>query len=436
MIFLGQASNYRGAKIWQHLFAHGTKRDLVALRTALAERYQSSPERVQLYHTGRSALAAAILSVAPSGTNVIVPGLTCIAVVRAVRAAHSTPTYVDINPKTLQYDFPSLEKTLKALSQSTPIDKTDKVCYNGIILAQNTLGLPLDAAKLEQLAQKYHFAIIEDLAHSAGRYYRDGREIGTIGVATALSFGKGKAIDTIEGGAAILRQTQLVFRSSPRKQPYLADRWRDRWYPILGWFARGFWHLGLGRLWLGLCLKLHFIQRSADATLDLDRTLTSWQAKLALKQLPQLPRTPLRCPYYVQHRAELLQKLSRSGYELAEIWYDVPVSPARYAKEAKFSVNTCPNTIWAAEHLINLPTWYPEAKLRPVYQLIKPYLIEPAIEPSTSPQTKPQTTPRPKSSTMPRPKSSTTPRPKSSTKPKTKSPNQPQHKSSNEQEIL
>ena len=446
MIFLGQASNYRGRRIWRHLFARGSAADSRRLRQALARRYGATAlTDVQLYHTGRSALAAAIQSLVPAGSPVIVPGLTCIAVIRAIKAAGCTPVYVDIDPATLQYDLSALTRTLKQLStsrsstpdtsssptavtdaspRSTPVkspmlDKSSRVCYNGIVMAQNTLGRSLAMGKIQPLADAAHFAIVEDLAHCAGRFYPDGREIGTVGAAAVLSFGKGKSIDTIEGGATILRRAALPAPvapatssalsapaeplqplTKPTTPPRRSDQLRDRWYPVFGWLARGLYHLSLGRFFLGALHRLHWLARSADAVLDPDQSLPDWQAKLALAQLAGLPTTPLREHYFVQNRPAVLQTLARAGYHLEEIWYDTPVSPARYAKEAAFPTQTCPQTAWVAAHIVNLPTWYPETKLAPARALIQQHLAEPPH--STKPHsTKPHST-KPRPATKPR----------------------------------
>lgn len=439
MIFLGQASNYRGRRIWRHLFAHGSAADSRRLRQTLARRYGATTlADVQLYHTGRSALAAAIQSLVPAGSPVIVPGLTCIAVIRAIKAAGCTPVYVDIDPATLQYDLSALARTLKQLSTSRPstpdtspsptavtdasprstpvkspmLDKSSRVCYNGVVMAQNTLGRSLAMGKIQPLADAARFAIVEDLAHCAGRFYPDGREIGTVGAAAVLSFGKGKSIDTIEGGAAILRRTAFLVAQPhvtsksatpqsfaahstpaeplqplvrPTTQPRRSDQLRDRWYPVFGWLARGLYHLGLGRVFLGALHRLHWLARSADAVLDPDQALPDWQAKLALAQLSALPATPLREHYFVQDRPAVLQSLARAGYQLTEIWYDTPVSPARYAAEAAFPTQACPQTAWAAAHIVNLPTWYPEAKLSPARALIQQHLASPPHSAAKSP---------------------------------------------------
>ncbi len=379
MITLGQASNYRVGQVFRHLFACGGRRDSEILQEKLAGKYSVQPENIALYHTGRSALAAAIQSVsAGQHCPVILPGLTCIAVVRAIRAAGCTPVFIDITPRTLEYDYAKLEQKLQELSKKSPktiksIDKSSDVCYNRIIiLVQNTLGISWNVSNIEKLAEKYHASIVEDLAHCAGRLYPDGREVGTVGAATALSFGKGKAIDTIEGGAVVLRNDQKP--AQPARKPRWSDRWRDRWYPLFGLISR--WNAKLGRYFLGALVKIHWVQRSADAELDLNTMLTHWQARLAAEQLDRLPQTPLRDFRLVKNRPAVLQELQRSGYYFDETWYDTPVSPPRYAKEADFPAEECPATVEISEQIINLPTWYPPDRLARAYEIIKPYEVK------------------------------------------------------------
>lgn len=359
MITLGQASNYSIGQVFRHLFAWGGRHDSEILQEKLAARYDVDPKHVILYHTGRSALTAAIRSVT-KGTKcrVIVPGLTCIAVIRAIKAAGCTPVFVDITPATLEYNYEKLESILQTKSSS-----------DTIILVQNTLGISWQISKIETLAKQYSAQIVEDLAHCAGRLYADGREVGTVGATAALSFGKGKAIDTIEGGVAILRTNDLP--QAPTARPRLSDRLRDRWYPVFGLISR--WNSKLGRYFIGGLVKLHWVQRSADAELDLRSRLTHWQARLATEQLDRLPQTKLRDFRLVEHRSEVLSKLQQSGYFFEEIWYDTPVSPKRYEQEADFPATECPVTVQIADQIINLPTWYPQDKLTKAYEIIKEY---------------------------------------------------------------
>lgn len=364
MIFIGQASNYSWTRSWKQVFVGGHSRDAERLKEALAKRYKSSVECVRLYHSGRSALAAAIVATVPKGAKVLVPGLTCIAVVRAVKAAGCEPEFCDIAVENLQYD---LQKLAEKVKNDTEI--------RGIII-QNTLGVTIDMAKVEEIIGKKKIAIIEDLAHAAGQVYPDKREVGTVGDATILSFGKGKAIDTISGGALILRNEQLVMPNEPAHLPKKSDQWRDRWYPVFGRHMRFWTHLKLGKFYTAALLKLHFIQRSADAELDLDVKLPNWQARLVLPQIEGMKKQKIRDYRLVERRGELLEELHQKGIYLNEIWYDTPVSPERYQKEANFPDKECPNTVRVAEQIVNIPLWYKPEKLVPVYEIIQKYEVE------------------------------------------------------------
>lgn len=363
MIFLGQASNYTWKSSWRQAFVRGRKKDSVRLSEALAKRYKSDETRVRLYHSGRSALAAAMAATTPKGSKIVVPGLTCIAVVRAVKAAGCVPEFSDIDPENLQYDLKELEKKIKH-------DKE----IRGIVV-QNTLGVTIDIAEVERMIKGKKIAIIEDLAHSAGQFYPDKREVGTVGDATILSFGKGKAVDTISGGVLVLRNMEYTMPNEPLREPRKSDQRRDRWYPVLGRHMRFWMHLKLGKVFTAVLLKLHWIQRSADAELDLDVKLPNWQARLAYERLAKRDNHKDREYRFVERREELLQELKKKGYYLNEIWYDTPVSPERYKKEAGFPDKECPNTVKVAEQIINIPLWYSEKQLAPVREIIKKYEV-------------------------------------------------------------
>lgn len=388
MITLGLASNYSFGRSLRHLFAMGTKKDSAKLVSALADSYQSTPDQIALYHSGRTAISATLQALIGQGkilrgASVIIPGLTCIAVVRGIKSAGLKPDFCDISPENLEYDYSTLEPLLMVLSAAAATNtKKHTADYVGCILVQNTLGITWDIAKIEQLAKKYHFLIIEDLAHSAGRTYPDGRLAGTVGDATILSFGKGKAVDTICGGAAILRgRSAANWLIRPIRQPRLAERLRDRWYPVIAGLSRATWRIGLGKFLLAAAMKLHFIERSGDTALDLNVGLTNWQARLALKQIQNLATIkpgPLREFALVRDRDKCLAELSKAGYKLDEIWYDTPVAPARAAGEADFPADHCPRTVEIAQQIVNLPTWYPAKKLAKAREIIAKYSVKEA----------------------------------------------------------
>ena len=366
MLFLGQAANYRGGAAWRHIFACGTARNSRTLREYLANHYgAASIEQVALTANGRSAIAIALKASVPKDSKVLINGFTCQAVLQAVKAAGCVPIYADIDTDTLHFSA----NHVKELIKKHPDIKA--------IIIQNTLGIPVDITAIKKTAKEC--IIIEDLAHCTGVNYADGKEVGTVGDATALSFGKGKSIDTISGGAVIMRNPHLPPIKQPTHRQKLSDTLRARWYPLFGALARGPFR-SISKVWLGGLIKIHWIERSADAKLDVSARLTHWQAKLALKELQKLPkkgRGPIRGHYLVNDREDLLKELKDHGFNFEEIWYDVPVSPARNYNKVHFPEDECPNATKIAAQIVNTPTNYTATELKPAIKIIKKYEITP-----------------------------------------------------------
>lgn len=361
--FLGQSANYKPADLLRHTFAIGTPRDAKKLRRFLAHKYSAPENHVTLTKNGRSALSIALSFTLPPKSDVLVNGFTCYAVYEAIKSAGMTPVFVDIDPETLNFT----PKTIK-----TALTKNTKA-----IIIQNTFGIPVDLKKIEQIAQEHDLKIIEDLAHCVNLKYADGREAGTVGIATILSFGKEKAIDTISGGALILRDPCLPAIQAPKKAPKIADAFRARFYPLFGAIYRSLKPASLQKIWLGSLLKLRLIERSADNKLDLRRRPTHATAKLALKQLknPARFKYPLRQFALVKDRNLVLEKLRAQGFFFDGFWYEKPVSPARYYKKVHFPEKSCPIATKVANHIVNLPTYYPKKSLKPAEKIIKEHQL-------------------------------------------------------------
>lgn len=362
------AGHYTFGETLRHLFATGAKADSRALTQYLGEKYDGT---ATLYHKGRAALAEAIRVQTGGSGKVAISGLTCYSVVQAVEAAGCTPLYVDIRRDDLQ---PGPEELRNAFSQHNDIKA---------VIIQNMLGIPADMTTIEPLIKKHHVAIIEDLAHSAGAHYADGREVGTVGDIVMLSFGKDKALDTVNGGALIVKNDEAVHL--PIRQPRFADRQRDRWYPVIAGLARLFYPVKLGRYIMSAAIRLHMVTRSADGSVSIDETMPHWQAKLALAQMRRLTDTVAtrqthtnryqhilsqfipsgalqagaslaRVPLLVEEPQRLIRILIAHGIYAPDVWYDIPVSPIRFYAKANYPEAACPVAVDTAKHLINLPT--------------------------------------------------------------------------------
>ena len=365
--FLGMAANYGGDEWVRHTFAWGRKRDCDALVQHLEKKYKG---KAMLCKNGRSALALALKAYFEPGDAVIVNGFTCYAVYEAVKAAGLKPVFADISRKNLNFDIETLEKALEA--------QTHEHRVKGIIV-QNTLGNPIDMKAVEQFAKEHDLIIIEDLAHSAGVKYADKREAGTVGAATVWSFGKDKSIDTISGGALVLRAPVKHEIEAPSTAPRPSDHLRARFYPTFGIICRGLSYVRLGGALMRGLVKIHWVERSADNRLDMKARPSKFEVKLALEQLKKLRKNgepPLRDFCLVRDRGELLRILQKSGYYFSGLWYEKPVSPERYYKKVHFPEKDCPNAVYVAEHIVNLPNYYTRKDLAKARKIIKEYTEE------------------------------------------------------------
>lgn len=372
MLFQSIGAHYTIKTATQHLLKTGDQSDQQSLRRLLSERYGGE---VTLYRKGRAALADGIeLAIGKQkGVKVAVAGLTCYSVPQAVWAGGGEVKYLDISQDDLQFSAEELDRAVKA-------DPSIK-----IVVVQNTLGIPADIKAIEQVARQHQLVIIEDLAHSAGSVYGDGREVGTVGDMVMLSFGKDKALDVVNGGALIIRNRQLGKVAQPAAKPQLIEQCRDRIYPMIGLLSRSLYGVQVGKYLLSAAYKLKLAKRSADGEVDVDEAMPGWQAALAIERIKQLDErvklrrdnarkilseldinpvkhaklpgaSLVRVPFLLENRDMAINRLNAAGIHVQDVWYDVPVSPKRYYDRSQFDEKACPNTVKISERLFNIPT--------------------------------------------------------------------------------
>lgn len=353
--FLGLAAGIKHP--WRHFFAHGSRKDASRLTKYLGERYNGE---AILCKNGRSGLALALKAYFNHGDAIIINGFTCYAVYEAVKAAGLKPIFADISKRDLNFTTETLEKVVNDEAAG--------------IIVQNSLGNPVDMEKIEHFAGKHGLVIIEDLAHCAGLKYPDGREAGTVGAAAVLSFGKEKSIDTTSGGAVILRHPKRHEVMAPKKMPKISDYLRERWYPVFGLWCRRLTRVRLGSPLMRALIALHFVEKSADNKLDIERRPAYFEDKLALRQLKKLRPSntrKLRIFYLVQDREAVLAKLKATGYYFGGFWYEKPISPERYYKKVHFDEKACPVSMEVSKHIVNLPNYYTEKELEKAKEIIE-----------------------------------------------------------------
>lgn len=368
MIFQAMNSAFGYSASWLRLLAIGGKKDQAQLAAYLKDHFAGSD--VRLFAKGRSALAQALAMTRPGKTAVC--AFTCYSVVQAAEYAEREPVFVDVRKHSLNFSAKELVAMLKEHPDITSV------------VVQNTLGNTVDIRAIKKVAQQYNLLLIEDLAHCVGAHYPAGEEVGTVGDLVMLSFGREKVVDVGNGGALVVRNPDLKLPSRQTYQSPLSQQLRDRIYPLAAWHARKLWRFGVGKLLLTFLYKTRLAIRSADGPIELNRVLAGWQSRLALQALrdvtvessrratiAKIYKTALgtnnhamatgesgflRFSLFVDKRQAVLQQLAVRGFQLHDIWYDTPIGPTRYFKSVSYPEDSCPNAVWVAANILNLPT--------------------------------------------------------------------------------
>jgi len=364
-VFNSLGSNYSKPFTLKSLLSFGTNHDRTAVREALKTHYAGD---VTLTYKGRQALELALhQSGLPAGSKVGINGFTCYVVYQAVERAGLVPVFVDVAPGSLHFG-------VKELEAAGDVDA---------IIIQNTLGLPVAIKPIQKYCQDTKTMLIEDLAHSFGAHYEDGRETGTVSDLVMLSFSQDKPLDVVAGGALIDRRPE----NTPTLELPLVSLWqqkKNRTYPFWTGLIRGTYGIGLGRyIHFGL-KKLHLLATPMSDNLKELRGMTRSTAhllkgllhnqadelehrvtiaKIYQKELPQSLQYTyagqpsfLRFPIAVDDREGLIDLLRSQSVHIGDTWYDAPVAPKRYVGRTSYANGQCPEAEKVVGQIVNLPT--------------------------------------------------------------------------------
>jgi len=141
---------------------------------------------------------ATTLLVGP-GDEVIVPSLTFVATVNAVRYTGATPVFADI---TGLDDLTICPDDIRR--KITPRTKA--------IMPMHYAGFPCDMDALQEITHESNLSIIEDAAHAPNSRY-NGTPVGTIGGIGCFSFFSNKNITCAEGGMFVTDNEEYANRA-------------------------------------------------------------------------------------------------------------------------------------------------------------------------------------------------------------------------------
>lgn len=160
-------------------------------------RYKGMPSAAALNScTAGLHLACVSLDLQP-GDEVITTPLTFCATANAIIHAGATPVLADVEPSTGNIAPNEVARRI------TPRTRA--------ILPVHMAGRACDMRSLMDLAERHHFAVIEDCAHAIETEYK-GQKAGTIGDFGVFSFYVTKNLTTVEGGMVLSRDQRRIDR--------------------------------------------------------------------------------------------------------------------------------------------------------------------------------------------------------------------------------
>ncbi|HEX3539969.1 MAG TPA: DegT/DnrJ/EryC1/StrS family aminotransferase [Acidimicrobiales bacterium] len=313
--------------------------EVAGFETALASRL--GVNHVAGVSSGTAALSLILRAagVGP-GDEVVLPANTFFATAEAVMSVQATPVFADADVTTASVDPESVAAAI------TP--------RTSAIIAVHMYGTPAAMPQLAAIANRHQLLLVEDAAQAFGAWC-DGRPVGSLGDAAAMSFFPTKNLGALgEAGAVTTNDAWLADR---------VRRLRDH----------------------GQSEKHHHVESGGNERLDelqaafltvklahFDRSLVS-RDRLASRYLRQLQAIPgvsilevpgdVRAAYHlmvvrVDHRDAVLTRLRASGIGAA-VHYPTPVhlQPAcRYLGVAEGALPGCERL---ARTVLSLP-FYPE----------------------------------------------------------------------------
>lgn len=278
------------------------------------------------------------------GDEVVTTAFACMATNSAIAHIGAIPIWVDVKPKSVEFDVSDLAAKLSVKTKA--------------IILYHVAGYPGPAKELAEICQQRGIALIEDCNNSLFSY-QHGRHVGAHGDFSIYSFYPNRQINTAEGGALVCKDAEVAKRArSLRRFGIDAGSFRNSLgeinsasdIPEIGWtFTLNNLNAALG------CAQLP----GAEARVDLARKNAAelTNALGGLKGVHAIPVAADTRPAYwvllllVEHRDVLLQKMKERGVDVSGLHQRNDI----YSGFRKYGPASLPNTAYLQEHIIALP---------------------------------------------------------------------------------
>lgn len=154
---------------------------------------------------GTAALQLALVTLGVGeGDEVIVPSMTFISSVNAIKYVGAIPVFVDVDRETFVMDVNKVEELITEKTKA--------------IMPVHIYGYPVEMDELNIIARKHNLYVVEDATEALGTKYK-GRLAGTLGDIGCFSFNGNKLITTGAGGMLITNNEDVA-----KKAKYLSNQ--------------------------------------------------------------------------------------------------------------------------------------------------------------------------------------------------------------------
>jgi len=144
-------------------------------------------------------LALKLLDIGP-GDGVVVPAITFVSTAHAVAYTGAKPVFVDVDERTMNLDFDSIEERVTGLQDVVNVKAVIPVHYG---------GRPVD---IRRLKLETGLQVVEDAAHACGSIFLD-KKCGSEGIMGCFSFHAVKNLAMGDGGALVLSDKGMYERA-------------------------------------------------------------------------------------------------------------------------------------------------------------------------------------------------------------------------------
>lgn len=312
---------------------------VAAFESQLAARLSVCDERVVACASGTAALHLALVAagIGP-GDQVLVPDLTYIATLNAVRYVGATPVLVDVDERTWNVNLDEARRCVTGRTKA--------------VIAVHLYGVPCDFDQLTQFTRENGLLLVEDAAEALGARFAGGQSCGTAGVG-CFSFYANKIITTAEGGAVIADtpvRAELLRSLRGQGQSLRARFVHDR----LGFnYRMSDLHAALG---------IAQLQRFDDLVARREAVVRTYARELGgILQVPEPPTDAVTAPWLFTgllprgtNRAQVMGALAARGIETRPTFVPLHRQPCYAQSDKRFRVASD-----VGDRGISLPT-YPE----------------------------------------------------------------------------